>query len=143
MADILPPSNYDAIRAALDVSLTEKNLRNEIIGQEIYAPAAKADVIERVSDAESKTGTDLERVRRAAILFCAARLAPAVVRITSVNIQTRDASYSRRTFDPEKRAEELRGLAEQELAEVIDSTTAETAHKPTMFTVAAGTRGKL
>lgn len=136
---ILTSADYPAIRAALDTDLGTRELPDATIAMEIYHPAAEQDVIRRVPDAESKTGEDAKRVKRAAILFCAARLAGAVIRKTSLSIQTRDMNYSRPAYDAEKKAAELRALAEEQIG-LLEAD--DTPNLPTMFTVASGTRGK-
>jgi len=137
---ILSSDEYPAIRAVLDTDLNDKNLYDSTIALDIYQGAADQDVLDLDPDAESRTGTDAERILRAAIYFCAARLAPAVVRITSLSIQARDLSYSKPVFDPEKRAAELRSMAEEEINEVLHPT--DTSYSmPTMFARAEGKRG--
>lgn len=135
---ILTTADYPAIRAALDVDLTESKLPNRTIDLPIYRDAADQDVLAVIADAESQTGENANRVKRAAIFFCAARLAPVVVRLTSLTVQARDLSYSKPVFDPEKRAAELRQLAVEELADISSASPT----RPTFFSVATGTRGK-
>lgn len=138
-------SNYHAsIRAAIDVQLDASSLPGEIIDLDIYSGAAHDDVLALLPDAESKTGDELVLVKRAAVFFAAARLCPAVVRLTSVSVQARDLSYARATFDPEVREKELREKAR----EAIDALLAVTvdppslSRRPAMFAVAAGRRGQ-
>jgi hypothetical protein len=139
---ILDSTSYPAVRAALDVALLESNLPDATIGLDIYEEAAIQDVVNIYPTAAAETvAANQTRITRAAIYFCAARLAPAVVRITSLNVATRDMSYSRQTFDPDERAAELRALAEAELAAILEPAE-ETPSRPTMFTVASGTRGR-
>lgn len=139
--EMLAATDYPAVREVLDVSLTATHLPDATIERSIYKTAAIADVVERYSTAVSEADAGKQaRLTRAAIYFCAARLAPAVVRITSLNVTTRDMSYARQTFDPQERAAELRALAEAELAEIVEPE-AVTPNRPTMFTVASGTRG--
>lgn len=139
---ILEPSDNGAIRAAIDLKLRPADISDDIIKLDIYAGAADQDVLDLDPDAEGRSGTpaEWERIKRAAIYFCAARLCPAVVRLTSVNIQVRDMSYSRQAFDPEKRAAELRQMATEEIAAILTPSEV-TPNRPTMFTVASGTRG--
>lgn len=138
---ILSSTDYPSIRAALDVDLDSSNLPDSTIALDIYSGAADALVYDRDPDADDRTGSDADRIKRAAVYFCAALLAPVVVRITSLAVQTRDVSYSRPVFDPAERAAELRALAEAEIDEVL--TPAEEAPgRPTMFDTAAGTRGR-
>ena len=137
---ILSSADYPAIRAALDVSLTAQQLPDATIAQDIFEGAAEADVIKRVPTAESLTGNDLARVKRAAVWLTAAYLAPSVVRLTSLSVQTRDLSYSRQTFDPDEKAAELRARAEREFGMLL-APAAVTPSRPTMFTTVGGRRG--
>lgn len=137
---IISPSDFPAVRAALDTELTEANLPNNTIALDIYQGAAEREVKGRDEDWESRTGEELLRLKAATVYLTAARLAPSVVRITSMNVQGRDLSYSKQTFDPEKKAAELRALAEQELAELV-TPEEETSGRPTMFTLASARRG--
>lgn len=138
---ILSPADYPAIRAALDVSLNAQQLPDATIEQDIFVGAAEAELLKRVPDAASRTGDDLKRVKRALVWLTAALLAPSVVRITSLSVQTRDLSYSRQTFDPDEKAAELRSRAESEIAMLLTPNEA-TPSRPTMFTVVAGYRGR-
>lgn len=119
---ILTSDDYPEIRAAIDVSLTKSQPSDDVIGMSIYHAAAENDVLALDPSAESRTGEAAARARRAAIYFCAARLCPAVVRITSLSVNTRDVSYQRKSFDPDERANELRQMAEQELAQVVQES---------------------
>lgn len=139
--EMLATTDYPAVREVLDVSLTETNLPDATIERSVYKTAAIADVVERYPTAVAETDVNKQaRLTRAAIYFCAARLAPAVVRLTSLSVTTRDMSYSRQTFDPTERAAELRALADAELAEITEPDEP-TPNRPTMFTVASGRRG--
>ena len=137
---ILTEAHYPAIRAALDVLLTKSQLPDSIIQMDIYQNAADQDVIELVPDAESKTGQDLTHVQNAAVLFCAARLAGAVTRVTSQTITAQDVSYSRETFDPTEKAGELRRMAREELEKLGEGTAVRS--RPDMFVRATGSRGQ-
>ena len=136
---LLDPTDYPAVRAALDTSLSKSDLPDEIVEQSIYKDAAIQDVLALDEDALSRTDADeIAAVQRAAIFFCAARLAPAVAKITALTVTTRDLSYQKPAFDPEARAEELRELAADEIGRVVTVAT----RRPTMFYAATGTRGR-
>lgn len=146
--EILTTADYPAVRAALDTQLTEANLPDETLDLSIYADAAVQDVYKvyevagSTDDPADEADADNQaRITRAAIYYCAARLAPAVIRITSVQVATRDGSYSRQTFDPAERAAELRAEAAAELAPILEPDET-TPALPTMFTVARGYRGR-
>jgi hypothetical protein len=140
MPNLLTVAVYPQIRAVLDTSLDAATLPDKTIESDVYVGAAWDEVIERYPTADSETNTaTLNRLRRAAIYLAAARLAPAVVRITSLSVSVQGSSYSKQIFDPTKRADELRALAESELDQI--DTPGELS-RPTMFSYAAGTRGK-
>lgn len=138
---ILTAAEFPAIRAALDVGLNAQTLPDETIGQEIFLGAAEAELLKRVPTAAAMTGSDLKRVKRALVWLTAAYLAHSVVRITSLSVQTRDISYSRQTFDPDKKAAELRSRAETEIGLLVEPSAA-TPARPTMFALARGGRGR-
>lgn len=138
---ILTTVDYPAIRAALDSNLATTDLPNSMIAEPIFAPAAEAELLGRVPTAASMTGEDAARVKRALIYLTAARLAPSVVRVTSLSVQTRDLSYSRQTFDPAKKAAELRAAAEAELGALLVVAATEIGGPFTAFTLARGNRG--
>lgn len=133
MDSILPEANYNDVRAAIDVTLTANDLPDSTIGADVYRGAAEDDVLNRVSDAASKTGNDLKRVQRAAVMFCAARLIPAVVQITSLSTTVRDMSISRPAWNAENRAAELRKAANQQLDEISNVDTAVPVLKQAKF----------
>jgi len=140
VANLLTVDDFPAIRAALDSSLDASTLPNKIIDEDIYIGAAWDEVLERYPTAESETdATVLTRLRRAAIYFAAARLAPVVVRITSLSVSVQGVNYSKPVFDPAKRAAELRALADAELDAIL---TPGELSRPTMFAVASGQRGR-
>lgn len=144
MPDILiTEADYDAIRKAIDITVDENMLPGDTIALPIYAPTAIRQVLDRDPTAESRTGTELNRVQNAAILFCAALIAPAMTgkMVNSLSTSTRDLNFSRPPYNGEKRAAELRGLAEAEIAEVLTPAD-ETYAMPTMFAVASGRRGR-
>lgn len=127
---IITAADYPQIRATLDVSFSETDLSNDIIKMSIYSGAADQDVIDRVSNAEalvSAGGTDAKKIKRAAILFCAARLVMAVFQAESVTTTARDLNYSRPTFNPEKRKAELIEMAEDQLEDLADRTDTDEA----------------
>lgn len=138
---ILSAADYPAIRAALDVGLNATQLPDATIAQGIFLGAAEDELLRKVPGAETMTGDDLARVKRALVWLTAAYLAHSVVRLTSVNIQTRDLSYSRQTFDPDAKAAELRARAGVEVAALV-TPSATVPARPTMFTLAGGGRGR-
>lgn len=137
---LLTFADYPAVRAALDTELDETSLADKTIALDIYQGAADREVKGRDPAWATRTGESLLRLRAAAVYLTAARLAPAVVRVISMNVQSRDLSYSRPVFDPAEKAAELRALAEQELSAVL-TPEEDTSGKPIMFSLASARRG--
>jgi len=132
---LLTISDYPAVRAALDISLTSAALPDAIIELDLYAGAATRAIRARDPIAESRTGDDLARVQLAAVLWCAALLVPALPQIASETHG--DDTYRRQTSDPLVFATELRGRAEAELAAVLNAGTGSRSPRPFAFTRAA------
>jgi len=138
---ILTISDFPAVRACIDVKLTESDLPDDVILEPIYRGAAESWVISRDAIAESRTGEDAEKVSRAAIFYLASLLVPAVARLTSVSVQTSDISYSRPPMDIPARVSELRALAESEISSLL-APESNTPERPTMFSRGRGSRGR-
>lgn len=131
---LLTSNDYPAIRKAIDTGLTDAGLPKDVIEQDIYLQASE-DWVKRGADIELATGEDFEDVldadalthaRRAAIYYCASLLAPVV------NIPTSDAngglsSYTRKVMEPAANARRLQGLAEGELAYLVNEEETEVA----------------
>lgn len=136
---ILTYGDYEAVRKSLDLSLDEAALPSEIIELPVFGPAGESDVLERDPYSLGYQTTDTvawERVRRAAIWFTAARLAPAVPALTMERLG--DWSMSRKETDFGALAATLRGRAAAELAQNV--TGSSPAPLPS-FTLACGRRG--
>ena len=138
---ILTLSHFPAIRAALDTELTAEVLPDDTINLPIYREAADQDVLDLDPDAETRTGTEQARVQRAAIYFCAARLAPVVSRINQMNLGNGGMSYSREVFDPDERADQLREMARKEIDAILTPDEA-APRRPIAFAKAIGRRGR-
>lgn len=138
MTALLTATHYPAIRAALEVTLTSKELPDAVIALDIYLAAAIAEVLARDPLAESRTGAALTHVTNAGVLICAALLAPALPAITGE--QTKNYQYSQKATDWLALAAQLRKRADLELAAVLTPTEA-TPSRPTMFARAPGRRG--
>lgn len=138
---ILTSADWPAVRAALDTELDTNSLTDAVIALNIYSGAADQDVLALDPDAESRIGEDGNRITRAAIFFCAARLAPVVLRILNLSALTRDLRFSKPTFDPEERAKELRGMAVEEINEILTPGGLATS-MPRQFSAVSGIRGK-
>ncbi|MFZ1401124.1 MAG: hypothetical protein WAS33_29735 [Candidatus Promineifilaceae bacterium] len=139
MADpILSTTNWPAVRAALDVSLNDKQLPDSIIGLDIYSGRAVREITSRVADATTLTGDSERRVIAAAVFLTAANIAPALPSI--MRAESQHLSVQRKEVDWSKRAAELRQMAEEEIAELLEPDTTG-AYRPTLFARAKGRRG--
>lgn len=136
---LLTSANWPEVRAALDVSLTARQLPDEMIGYDLYSGRAMRRVLEQVPMAESQTGDALKRCKNAAIFYTAAYLAPAIPNITRKSIGSGDTEVAY-DIDWEARATILLAAAAAELAAVLTPSEA-TPAMPRVFAVASGTRG--
>jgi hypothetical protein len=134
---ILTTAEYPAIRAAIDVSLTSKQLPDTIIGLDIYKGRAESEVIRVYSTAETETDPEkISHITNAAVLIAASLLVksvPFLTRETFGNYQ-----YQRARIDLDVLAANLRAQADDELAQL--TSTDITENMPTFFTVAPGYR---
>ncbi|MGH2352480.1 MAG: hypothetical protein ACRDJN_12800 [Chloroflexota bacterium] len=110
---LLTSADYPAVRSAIDVDLTAEQVPDTILAQPVYHAAAEAAVLRRVPEAEALTGTQLQQASRAAILFCAALLAPAVPALSQESFA--DVSYRLAAVDMSRQAARLLARAEEEL----------------------------
>jgi hypothetical protein len=130
---------YDAVRALLDTSLTASELPDATVALDPFAPAAGRWVLERVPNAESLTGDDLQRAKDAAAYEAAARLAPALPSLTREEL-TGVAQVQRAAVDRQAQAAELHGRAVATLAGITTQQYAPA--KPTFIAAACGGRGR-
>lgn len=138
MTALLTATNYPAIRAALGVRLTAKELPDAVIALDIYLTAAIAEVVDRDPIAESRTGAALVHVTNAGVFICAALLCPAMSSITGETID--DYQYSQSATDWLAKESQLRKRAEAELNAVLVPDE-EAPERPTMFAKLSGRRG--
>ena len=129
---ILTLTDFPAVRAVIDVKLTEDDLPDEVMLSPAYIGAAEAWVLSRDPQAETRTGDEAAHITRAAVFYMASLLVPAVARLTSVSIQTVDMSYSKPPIDISKRVKELKALAEDEINMLLKPSEI-TPEKPKMF----------
>ncbi len=135
---LLSTTNWPAVRAALDVSLDDKQLPDSIIGMDIYSGRAVREVTARVEGATALTGDSEKRVIAAAVFLTAANIAPALPSI--MRAESQHLAIQRKEVDWNKRAADLRQAAEDEIAELLEPDTA-VAYRPTMMARAKGRRG--
>jgi len=136
-------ADYPAVRAAIDLSLDDTTLPDDVIGLPIYAGAAEVEIGRRVAnyaDVITAGGANAALLTNAAIWICAALLVPAVPNLTGE--RTPDSQqYSRQAFDPAAKVAQLRALADQAIGEVLGEDPL-TAARPVTFAVACGRRGR-
>lgn len=136
--DLFTADLYNRVRAALDTSLDEAGLPNDVIDETIYGPAAADEVLSR--DPLALTYTDDQKRRRvenAVAFLTAARLCPALPNLTS--FQEGDLRFQFKEADLAAKAADLRGKAASELA--LNLTTSGQVAPPNHFWLAAGRRG--
>jgi hypothetical protein len=131
---------YDAVRAALDTSLTEDDVSSTTIAHTVYGPAAEAEVLRRAPGADALPAATRELAVRAAVWLCAALLAPAVPQLLQERIGPDALQYAQ--IDWQARAALLRARADAEIAAVLNTQASATYAMPTLFATAAGTRGR-
>src|SRR5215208_7000336 len=107
--------NPDAVRAAIDVSLTAARLPDALIQSDMYGKAAIAEVKKRVPGAESITdATQVLHLKNAINLLTAAYLVPAVPFVFKQQTAEGDA-YQRSEVKPEELIEKLLGRVDDEI----------------------------
>jgi hypothetical protein len=134
---LLTSANIPSIRWRLDASLDEATLPDAVVVDQV--PAAERLVLARDPLAATRTGDDLARVQEAAILFCAALLAPSVPRLTRE--ETDGYRYQADVATWEELAATLRARAEAEIAAVLGPAKV-SSRRPTFFARAPGYRGR-
>lgn len=135
------PSDYDAVRAALNVSLDRNTLPDSVIALVIYAPKAEADVRAIYSDADTRPPDEFAHLKAAAIYLAASYIAvalPSILRETFPQY-----SYQAAEVDPFALSAALEARASEELAAVPSPVVTTADAIPTFFTVASGSRGDL
>jgi len=138
MTVLISATLYPAVRAAIDTSLDSNSLPDSIISLQIYHERAESIVLDVDPDAATRTGAEKTHIENATVFMIASLLAPAVPQITAERVG--EISVNRKV-DWNKRAEELRQLANEELAAVLEAAD-DTPYMPTMFKVATGNRGR-
>lgn len=130
-------ADYPAVRAALDVTLTDARLPDSVIAAAPFHPAAEAEVARRLGDlAVSAQGS--EGARRAVILLTAVRLLPSLPNVTRRVLGDTAIQYAAPVVT-ERRAALFRA-ASDELAALRVTLGDETARTPLVFALAPGGR---
>jgi hypothetical protein len=114
---------YQPIRDAIGADFTSREIPDALIASLVHLPAAEAEVLALDPVATTRTGPDLERIRRAVTFLTAARL----VMVVPLVQEQSEAGVKQEQFaviHPGDRAKELRGLAMRELGGLGVSTPA-------------------
>lgn len=136
---LLTAADYPTVRAALDTSLDATALPDGVIGMTIYQGRAEALVMARDPQWATRSGDALEWLRRAAIAYTAAFLAPAVPTLASEYLG--DYRYVRNQASWDERAKRLLAEGAAAVAKVI-APSSTTAPRPAVFALATGGRGQ-
>lgn len=140
MADpLLSSSDWPAVRAALDITLSSTQLPDATIALDIFSGEAMREVEARVTDATTLTGDDELTVTAAAVFLTASFIAPSLPSLTAGRGQ--NLQWQRQGVNWDQRARDLRERAEEKIAELLEPSAVD-AYRPTMFARASGTRGK-
>jgi hypothetical protein len=134
---LLSPNDYNAIRAAIDLTIDEEVLPDDIIELPTFMGVAEEFVLVRDPLAATRTGTERKRIKNAVIYLTASLILPAVP--FYVRESFGDYSYTRTEADTKALSARLRQLADAELNTVLGIVG--TVAVPTMFDVATGRRG--
>ena len=136
---LLTANEYDAIRAAIDVSLDADTLPDRVIELPVYGPAADLWVQTRDPLWASRTGAAHLTLVNALIFYCASLLVPAIPMLTA---ETHGPNtWQRQPVEWQERAALLRGQAEEAVSSVVTPTATSVAPM-TMFGRVAGRRGQ-
>lgn len=138
----IPITDYEAIRKAIDITVTAAMLPDTVIGLSIFSGQAESWVDTQDPDWATRTGSAALAIRRAAIYRAAANLVPALPSLTRE--QMGDASFTYATRDLAATVDDLNSKADSEidLATGADPDPSNLDAMPTMFVLAPGYRGR-
>jgi hypothetical protein len=135
VVEILNPTHYKAVREALDISLDDDSLPDDVISSGVFLGAAENEIARRYPLADP----DDPHVILGAILLTAANLAPSIPRVvrsstvTAVSLQVDQPRWN-------EIAALLRARALDELSSVVGTVV---VVPPVVFTLGHGDRGRL
>jgi hypothetical protein len=135
MPPLLSSTDFPAIRAAIDLSLDEATLPDDVIWLDIYVGEAERYVASQTAD----TG---QNAKNAVVYWAASLIAPSVPQLTGER-DTLGESYQRKVEDVAELVARLRAKAAEQIdiANEVDPELLTTANRPTFFALASGTRG--
>lgn len=132
---LISSADYPAVRAAIDITLTQKQLPDAIISLPIFQGMAEAEVLRVYPAAQTATDpTIVATVKNATVLITAALLVPSVPMLTRETFG--NYQYQRARVDLATLAATIRARADDMLGILVDPT-GDTLNMPTMFTKAS------
>jgi hypothetical protein len=141
MVQLLGQAQFRDVRAAIAPDLVDDQgvLPDEVIGSDVYAGSAVREVLAIDPLAGTRAGDEFRRVQTAAILFCAARLAPRVADVTRETIGPYSIGSQPRDFAA--LADELRYQGLRLLAMNAPTVSPVATYRPVGMALASGGRG--
>ncbi len=132
--------NPDAVRQAIDATLTIARLPNELIESDLYGNAAIAEIKRRVPNADDITdATKVLNLKNAVNLLTAALIIPVVPFVFKQQTAEGD-SYQRSEIKPDELIAKLLGRVDGLIDGVLDPEEQE-SDLPVFFGLARGRRG--
>ena len=114
---ILSSADYPQVRAIIDPSLDENTLPDSILSMDIYQGRAESEVKSMDPDAETRTGEDLNKIKRAVILLMASYYLESLPDKTASKIETMSFSSWHKRL--ETRIAQMRSQAAALVREVL------------------------
>lgn len=134
------PSEYPAIRAAIDITMTDLLIPDRIIELPIFLAQSRIWLAQKIVTVTSPTDDQKKAFTNAVIYYCASLLIPSVPQILQEQ-HANNQSYQRSSMNWDAKAADLRSKAELAVSEAIDSNIDPTSLRPPGFILASGTRG--
>lgn len=135
----LAAPRYPDVRSALSVKVTVSQLPDAVIGSDLYAGAAVRWGRGMMPTYDALTDDDKATVDSAVVLYCASLIAPAMPDI--VGQDWANLAVRMQPMDWRKRAVELLGRAQMEIAGIVEAAEATADDMPSLFVRASGGRG--
>ena len=141
MPQLLGTAQYREVRAAIAPDLADDigAIPDDVIAQDVYAGSAVREVASLDPLLGTRVDDEFRRVQSAAVLLCAARLAPRVAEIIRENIGTYGVTMAQRDFA--KIGENCRYEAYRLLGMNQPEVDPASTYRPTAFAVFTRRRG--
>ena len=131
-------SYFDSVRRAIDVDLTDEELVDEVIADDIYLLRAAQHVLTLDPDAESRTGDAESAIQLATVFMLASLLIPAMPTIVSEQFVDYRVKFDQ--FTQMQKIQSLRDAAAEQISLAIGDDARGPYARPVGFTLAAGGR---